>query len=66
VNIPDAPPALAPLLRRLLAEGQVEVTQHAHIPAADAWYAGRVLPGPGGGQLGVWQRFVQDHAIWPI
>ena len=52
MNIPDAPPALAPLLRRLLAEAQVEVTQHEYRPSVDAWYAGLVLPGPGGGLLG--------------
>jgi len=52
VNIPDAPPALAPLLRRLLVEAHVEVTQHHYHPHPDAWYVGLVLPGPGGGVIG--------------
>lgn len=52
MNIPDAPPALAPLLRRLYAEASTEISQHEHTPAPDEWYAGRVLAGPGGGMLG--------------
>lgn len=52
MNIPDAPSALAPLLRRLYAEASTEVSQHEYNPAPDEWYAGRVLAGPGGGMLG--------------
>lgn len=52
MNIPDAPPALAPLLRRLYAEASTEITQHEHTPAPDEWYAGRVIDGYGGGDLG--------------
>ena len=40
----------ATLLRRLLTEASTEIAADAHTPAG--WYAGRVLPGPGGGQLG--------------
>lgn len=52
MNIPDCPPALRPLLRRLYAEAETEISQHEHTPAPDEWYAGRVLAGPGGGMLG--------------
>ena len=41
MNVPDAPPALAPLLRRLLAEADTGIGQHKHDPHADEWYAGR-------------------------
>ena len=41
MNIPDAPPALALLLRRLLAEADTGIGQHKHDPRPDAWYAGR-------------------------
>ena len=41
MNIPDAPPALAPLLRRLLAEADTGITQHANDPHPDEWHAGR-------------------------
>lgn len=52
MNIPDAPPALRPLLNRLLAEVSTEITQHEHTPAADEWFAGRILDGFGGGDFG--------------
>ena len=53
LHIPDCPPALAPLLRRLYAEAETEISQHLHTPAPDAWYAGRVLGGTlGGGDIG--------------
>lgn len=52
MNIPDAPPALAPLLRRLAAEAETEVTQHEYTPEPDKWYAGRTLDGLGGGDHG--------------
>lgn len=52
MHIPDAPPALAPLLRRLYAEAETEVTQHAHSPAPDEWYAGRTVGTLGGGDFG--------------
>ena len=41
MNIPDAPPALAPLLRRLFNEADTGIGQHKHDPRPDAWYAGR-------------------------
>lgn len=41
LNIPDAPPALRPLLRRLLAEADTGISQHDDDPRPDAWYAGR-------------------------
>ena len=41
MNISDAPPALALLLRRLLAEADTGIGQHKHDPRPDAWYAGR-------------------------
>jgi hypothetical protein len=41
MNIPDAPAALIPLLRRLLAEADTGITQHEHTPAPEEWFAGR-------------------------
>lgn len=41
MHTPDAPPALAPLLRRLLAEADTGILQHKHTPAPDEWFAGR-------------------------
>jgi hypothetical protein len=52
VNIPDAPPYLAPLLRRLATEAETEISQHEHTPAPTEWYAGRTLDGLGGGDFG--------------
>lgn len=52
MNIPDAPPALRQLLRRLLAEASTEITQHKYTPAADEWFAGRVIGSFGGGDFG--------------
>jgi len=41
MNIPDAPPALAALLYRLLAEADTGISQHHYHPRPDAWYVGR-------------------------
>lgn len=40
MNIPDAPAALAPLLRRLFYEANTGISQHAHDPQPNVWYAG--------------------------
>jgi hypothetical protein len=40
MNIPDAPAALVPLLRRLFDEANTGISQHAHAPRPDVWYAG--------------------------
>jgi hypothetical protein len=41
INIPDAPPALRDLLRRLPEmTGGFEVSQHHHTPRPDEWFAG--------------------------
>jgi hypothetical protein len=41
LNIPDAPPALRLLLRRLLTEADTGIGQHRHDPRPDEWFAGR-------------------------
>lgn len=41
MNIPDAPTTLAPLLRRLYKEANTGISQHAHSPRPDVWYAGQ-------------------------
>lgn len=40
MNIPDAPAALAPLLRRLFYKADTGISQHAHAPQPNVWYAG--------------------------
>jgi hypothetical protein len=40
MNIPDAPATLVPLLRRLFYEADTGISQHAHTPQPDVWYAG--------------------------
>jgi hypothetical protein len=45
MNIPDAPAALAPLLRRLFYEANTGISQHAHDPQPAVWYAGRGMYG---------------------
>jgi hypothetical protein len=45
MNIPNAPPALARLLQRLLTEANTIVSQHATNPRPDVWYAGHGLYG---------------------
>jgi hypothetical protein len=52
MNIPDCPPVLAPLLRRLFNEAETEITQHEHSPRSDRWYAGRTIGALGGGDYG--------------
>ena len=41
MHIPDAPPALRSLLRRLLAEADTGISQHLYTPHPDEWFAGR-------------------------
>jgi len=73
MNIPDAPPALAPLLRRLIAEADTGIVQHANDPHADEWYAGRGDAGDFGPYLSaedalvrmlrhLWERYDETRA----
>jgi hypothetical protein len=51
--IPDAPPALRSILHALPKNDTgLLIHQHDHFPKPDEWYAGIVVDGWGGGDIG--------------